>query len=80
MPKSQQMTNFLNAYTSSAFGRIPTDGECVVCGKAVDYEKDFTDVLSRREYVISHMCQECQDSAFGVQPPMMDEEIENDMQ
>jgi hypothetical protein len=44
---------------------------CVTCGKAVT---GFKDDLSRREYAISGMCQECQDAVF-IQP---DEDNEDD--
>lgn len=36
--------------------------KCPTCGKPVG---EFRDELSRTEYKISGMCQECQDSVFG---------------
>lgn len=36
---------------------------CVTCGKSAD---NFRDEISRREYGISGMCQECQDSVFNI--------------
>ena len=39
------------------------ENSCVTCkGEA----KDFRDDLSLKEYTISGMCQECQDSIFGI--------------
>jgi hypothetical protein len=37
---------------------------CPLCGNPVNME-DFKDSLSRKEYVISGMCQSCQTSFFG---------------
>jgi hypothetical protein len=37
---------------------------CPTCDKAIKIE-DFRDELSVKEYTISGMCQECQDSIFG---------------
>ena len=37
-------------------------GLCTTCGKLV---QDFRDLVSHKEYQISGMCQECQDSVFG---------------
>ena len=39
-------------------------GVCVTCPSAIE-EDDFKDDLSKKEYSISGMCQECQDSVFG---------------
>lgn len=37
---------------------------CATCGQFVEPD-DFKDALSEKEYTISGMCQECQDSVFG---------------
>ena len=37
-------------------------GVCVICKKPI---AGFRDELSEKEYRISGMCQECQDSVFG---------------
>ena len=39
------------------------DVKCETCGKTFNIE--FRDELSFKEYVISGMCQECQDDVFG---------------
>lgn len=40
------------------------EGICPTCGKPVNV-KAFRDELSKREFKISGMCQECQDDFFG---------------
>jgi len=37
-------------------------GKCVTCGNPIT---KFRNELSEREYKISGMCQDCQDSVFG---------------
>ena len=39
-------------------------GVCVTCPNSIE-EKHFRDALSKKEYGISGMCQDCQDSVFG---------------
>tara|TARA_R100000808_G_scaffold5757_2_gene17360 strand:+ start:932 stop:1138 length:207 start_codon:yes stop_codon:yes gene_type:complete len=39
-------------------------GQCVKCGQ---YNLEFRDELSRKEYGISAYCQTCQDGIFGGQ-------------
>ena len=41
------------------------EGECPSCGAIINPETDFRDELSRKEYHISGLCQECQDQVFG---------------
>jgi hypothetical protein len=38
--------------------------KCPTCGKVIK-ESDFRHGLSKTEYSISGMCQECQDKVFG---------------
>ena len=38
-------------------------GRCTTCNKSIDF-KSFKNDLSRKEYAISGMCQECQDKTF----------------
>jgi len=43
---------------------------CIQCGKEVsNLKKEFRDDISRKEFGISHLCQQCQDSVFDVQEP-----------
>lgn len=37
---------------------------CPICGQKID-ESDFRDEISKREYGISGMCQQCQDKIFN---------------
>jgi len=50
------------------FGRSRTvamsNGQCVKCG---EFNLEFNDELSRKEYGISGLCQCCQDSIFGTE-------------
>lgn len=39
-------------------------GNCPSCGAMIEHVK-FRDALSIKEYYISGLCQECQDSVFG---------------
>ena len=41
--------------------------KCPTCPKDIK-EKDFTSPLSKKEYSISGMCQDCQDDTFGAAP------------
>lgn len=67
MAKSPGITQFLDAFSKSAFGVPRTEAlkshTCVACHGWVG---DFRDELSRKEYSISGLCQSCQDATFGV--------------
>lgn len=39
-------------------------GKCPICEQII-YQEDFRDVISKREYRISGLCQKCQDMVFG---------------
>lgn len=64
--KSPEMEDALDSMSQSFFGRKRTtsisDKVCVTCGNGIG---EFRDVLSRKEYSISGMCQNCQDEVFG---------------
>jgi len=45
-------------------GIVP--GKCSQCGSTYVRHNDFDDDLSREEYRISRMCQNCQDETFGL--------------
>jgi len=50
------------------FGKQVDDvkkSKCPICGKKIDPTVEFKDPLSRKEYDISGMCQDCQDKIFG---------------
>tara|TARA_Y100000310_G_scaffold335963_1_gene419301 strand:- start:1704 stop:1892 length:189 start_codon:yes stop_codon:yes gene_type:complete len=51
----------------SVLGATPQDveaGKCPFCKKEIDTD-EFTDEVSHREYLISGLCQGCQDETFG---------------
>lgn len=66
MRRSKEMQEFVDDYARALYGVSLSDAQdaetCVSCGRAVG---GFRDRLSRREYGISGLCQECQDSVFG---------------
>ena len=41
----------------------PTNGECPSCGELFPFET-LTDEISHKEYLISGMCQQCQNEVF----------------
>lgn len=44
---------------------IRKSSTCFTCDSTAIEPNDFRDALSRKEFGISHMCQECQDLLFG---------------
>lgn len=63
--KSPEIQNFLDEFGLKFFGRsrslAKAGNGCVMCGGPADI---FRDELSRREFGISGICQECQDKFF----------------
>jgi hypothetical protein len=60
--KTQAMNDALeNIFENNRIESIETD-VCVHCHKPA---VEFTDELSRREFAISGLCQECQDKIFN---------------
>ena len=63
-----ELDTFKEEMAFSLFGRSPSvckaGGQCVKCG---EFDLEFNDELSRREYGISGLCQCCQDGIFGVE-------------
>lgn len=59
--KSPEIKCFLD-YAAKQMGWSGSDKNCRTCNKPIT---EFRDDLSRKEYQISGMCQECQDSVFG---------------
>ena len=65
--KSYSMTNFLNEFTKQFAPNLSrTDAIknniCVFCGEPASV---FKDELSKREFSISGLCQNCQNKVFG---------------
>jgi hypothetical protein len=65
MKRNPEMQKFVDSFTKKAFGRTMDQAVCVTCGSTKIGPGDFRNALSRKEFTISHMCQECQDSVFG---------------
>lgn len=64
MIRSPEIQKLLDAFTQQVYGRTMKEPVCVICGcERIKYE-DFRDVLSWKEFGISHMCQTCQDKTF----------------
>jgi hypothetical protein len=66
MAKTPEMEELLDRVGKILFGRSRKDPICVACGSTKVRSEDFRDTLSRREFELSHFCQECQDKTFGV--------------
>jgi hypothetical protein len=64
MAKSPEIEAFLEEVSQDVFGRSRKDPACVTCGSDKIRPEDFNDDLSRREFELSRMCQECQDGVF----------------
>lgn len=65
MKRDPELQKFLDKTSKRVFGRTLTKagkkGICVICGKKAE---EFKDELSRKEYDISGLCQNCQDEIF----------------
>jgi len=65
MSKSPEMIAALDQMSLSMYGRSRSvciaAKVCVACGVSAD---KFDDLLSRREYQLSGMCQKCQDNTY----------------
>ena len=66
--KMNELEQFKEDSAMSLFGRSCTvamsNGQCVKCG---EFNLEFNDELSRKEYGISGLCQCCQDIIFGTE-------------
>lgn len=64
--KAPEMEQALDDLTQQAFGRSRTESirgnVCVGCGGPAEV---FSDPVSRQEYRISGLCQQCQDQVFA---------------
>jgi hypothetical protein len=64
--KTTSITKMLDNLSEMAYGRSASDSikadVCVACGKPA---VEFTDEISKREFSISGLCQECQDRIFN---------------
>jgi len=60
-PKAKPINDLLEAFT----GKKRDGKQCAFCPSTKTNEEDFRDDLSRAEFAISSLCQECQDQIFG---------------
>jgi uncharacterized CHY-type Zn-finger protein len=65
MERVKSLQDFLDSFTKKTYGRSNSEsisgGVCVICGQPAT---EFKDELSKKEYSISGMCQQCQDETF----------------
>jgi hypothetical protein len=61
-PKAPFIESLLSALTGVSRVGAVHEASCVTCGGEA---RMFRDDLSRKEYTISAMCQDCQDKVFG---------------
>ena len=61
--KHPQIEEMLSKLTGLSRVGAVHEASCVTCGGEA---RIFRDDLSRKEYTISAMCQDCQDSVFGI--------------
>jgi len=59
-PAIQNLIKKMSPHPESFEGQ----SKCAICGNSVKIETDFKDALSKKEWTISHMCQDCQDGVF----------------
>ena len=73
--KAPELETFLNDFLN--VNRVDTikDDKCVSCENIAML---FRDDISKKEYTISGLCQDCQDSVFGIDEDEDDFETEND--
>lgn len=57
MTKSHSMKQQLDKIAKTMFGRSRMNSCCVTCGSEKITPKDLNDALSRKEFSISHICQ-----------------------
>ena len=72
-PKSEAIDSLLTALTGRSRVQTIEDHKCMTCNKPAEH---FRDSLSLKEYTISGMCQECQDSVFGIEDYDTDDDID----
>lgn len=65
MKRTPETQEFVDKIQEHLFGQKASEDCCVCCKSKNIKPEDFSDALSRKEFQISHMCQECQDSVFG---------------
>jgi hypothetical protein len=59
------MDEFKELLAQAFFGRSRNVEGCVCCGSLNVGDESFKDEVSKKEWRISHLCQQCQDDTFG---------------
>ena len=66
MERSKEMQEVVDNFAKRTFGRTLAEAHeqhvCVTCG---EFACNFRDEISTKEYLISGLCQKCQDKIFG---------------
>ena len=56
---------FANILKEKEIRKQTRKGNCPFCKKPCEADKSFKDDLSKKEFLISGLCQECQDKTFN---------------
>lgn len=67
-PRPSAIEEILTAITGRNRVEAIEAGECTTCSVKGLLPDMFVDEISRKEYTISGMCQDCQDKVFGMDP------------
>ena len=62
--KSYSLRKAINAFAGVDTEECIYNNACVFCGTIINPITDFKDELSKKEFSISGLCQECQDKTF----------------
>lgn len=62
--KSPKMEELFDKISVDLFGVSRTEMKCPFCKSTKVQPEDFRDDFSRKEFEISHLCQQCQDDTF----------------
>ena len=63
--KAQAIDSLLESLFGKDRKKTISKGECVSCDSTENNAQAFRDDISRKEYMISALCQSCQDDIFG---------------
>jgi len=67
--KSYSLEKDINAFIGADRQETIRNNQCVPapigCGRQIDPEIEFVDEISRKEFTISGLCQDCQNKVFG---------------
>ena len=73
MKRDKNVQAVIDNFAKKAFGISQSAAErkgalmaiCVFCKKPIYPDRDFRNEISRKEFEISRICQDCQDDLFG---------------